>query len=82
MEELTHPDVHARFYRMKGYNVFSNGIPLHWNSSTWYGKRIEAGEKEILDGLRNIYHVPEDAIKTFVEPIKIADYFMKRLNQE
>jgi leucyl-tRNA synthetase len=42
-------------------------------------KRIQSGEKEILDGLRNIYHVPEDAIKTFVEPIKIADYFHEEI---
>ena len=51
---------------------------INRHSSSWNGKRIEAGEKEILGGLRNIYHVPEDVIKTFVEPIKIADYFMKR----
>jgi leucyl-tRNA synthetase len=42
-------------------------------------KRIQSQEKEILDGLRNIYHVPEEAIKTFVEPIKIADYFHEEI---
>ena len=29
--------------------------------------------------LRNIYHVPEEDIKTFVEPIKIADYFHEEI---
>ena len=42
-------------------------------------KRIQSQEKEILDGLRNVYHVPEEDIKTFVEPIKIADYFHEEI---
>lgn len=73
-------DVHARFYRMQGYNVL---LPMgfHYTGTPVLGmaKRIQAGEKEILDGLRNVYHVPEDDIKTFVEPIKIADYFHEEI---
>jgi len=42
-------------------------------------KRVEAGDAEIIDGLKNIYHVPDKAIKTFVEPIKIADYFHEEI---
>ncbi|NND86617.1 MAG: leucine--tRNA ligase [Nitrosopumilus sp.] len=73
-------DVHARFYRMKGYNVlFPMGFHYTGTPVLGMAKRIQAGEKEILDGLRNIYHVPEDAIKTFVEPIKIADYFHEEI---
>jgi leucyl-tRNA synthetase len=73
-------DVHARFNRMKGYNVlFPMGFHYTGTPVLGMAKRIEAGEKEILDGLRNIYHVPEDAIKTFVEPIKIADYFHEEI---
>ncbi|MEC9033534.1 MAG: class I tRNA ligase family protein, partial [Thermoproteota archaeon] len=73
-------DVHARFYRMKGYNVlFPMGFHYTGTPVLGMAKRIEAGEKEILDGLRNIYHVPEDVIKTFVEPIKIADYFHEEI---
>ena len=73
-------DVHARFYRMKGYNVlFPMGFHYTGTPVLGMAKRIEAGEKEILDGLRNIYHVPEDAIKTFVEPVKIADYFHEEI---
>ncbi|MHA7734655.1 leucine--tRNA ligase [Nitrosopumilus sp. S6] len=73
-------DVHARFYRMKGYNVlFPMGFHYTGTPVLGMAKRIEAGEKEILDGLRNIYHVPEDAIKSFVEPIKIADYFHEEI---
>lgn len=73
-------DVHARFYRMKGYNVlFPMGFHYTGTPVLGMAKRIEAGEKEILDGLRNIYHVPEEDIKTFVEPIKIADYFHEEI---
>ncbi|QUC64160.1 leucine--tRNA ligase [Nitrosopumilus sp. K4] len=73
-------DVHARFYRMKGYNVlFPMGFHYTGTPVLGMAKRIEAGEKEILDGLRNIYHVPEDAIKSFVEPVKIADYFHEEI---
>ncbi|MDC0450477.1 leucine--tRNA ligase, partial [Nitrosopumilus sp.] len=73
-------DVHARFYRMQGYNVlFPMGFHYTGTPVLGMARRIQAGEKEILDGLRNVYHVPEENIKTFVEPIKIADYFHKEI---
>ena len=64
-------DVHARFYRMKGYNVlFPMGFHYTGTPVLGMAKRIEAGEKEILDGLRNIYHVPEDAIKSCIKKLR------------
>jgi len=73
-------DVHARFYRMQGYNVlFPMGFHYTGTPVLGMARRIQNGEKEILDGLRNVYKVPEDAIKTFVEPIKIADYFHEEI---
>ena len=73
-------DVHARFYRMQGYNVlFPMGFHYTGTPVLGMARRIQAGEKEILDGLRNTYHVPEENIKTFVEPIKIADYFHEEI---
>ena len=73
-------DVHSRFYRMKGYNVlFPMGFHYTGTPVLGMAKRIQAGEKEILDGLRNVYHVSEEDIKTFVEPIKIADYFHEEI---
>lgn len=73
-------DVHSRFYRMQGYNVlFPMGFHYTGTPVLGMAKRIESQEKEILEGLRNIYHVPEDAIKTFVEPVKIADYFHEEI---
>ena len=73
-------DVHARFYRMRGYNVlFPMGFHYTGTPILGMSKRVEAKDPELLDGLRNIYHVPEDEIKTFVEPIKIADYFHEEI---
>ena len=73
-------DVHARFLRMRGYNVlFPMGFHYTGTPVLGMAKRIEAQEKEILDGLRYTYKVPEDAIRTFVEPVKIADYFHEEI---
>lgn len=73
-------DVHARFYRMKGYNVlFPMGFHYTGTPILGMSKRVESKDAELLEGLRNIYHVPEEDIKTFVEPIKIADYFHKEI---
>ena len=73
-------DVHSRFYRMQRYNVlFPMGFHYTGTPVLGMAKRIQAGEKEILEGLRNVYQVPEEDIKTFVEPIKIADYFHKEI---
>ena len=73
-------DVHARYYRMKGYNVlFPMGFHYTGTPILGMAKRVEAGDAEIIDGLKNIYHVPEADIKSFVEPIKIADYFHEEI---
>ena len=73
-------DVHARFYRMCGYNVlFPMGFHYTGTPILGMAKRVESGDKELLDGLRNIYHVSEEDIETFVEPIKIADYFHEEI---
>ena len=73
-------DVHARYYRMKGFNVLFP-MAFHYTGTPILGmaKRVEANDPELMDGLRNIYHVPDEDIKTFVEPIKIADYFHEEI---
>lgn len=73
-------DVHARYYRMKGFNVLFP-MAFHYTGTPILGmaKRVESNDPELMDGLRNIYHVPDEDIKTFVEPIKIADYFHEEI---
>jgi leucyl-tRNA synthetase len=65
---------------MKGYNVlFPMGFHYTGTPILGMAKRVEAGDKEIIDGLKNIYHVPDKDIKTFSEPIEIADYFHQEI---
>ncbi|MDH3764556.1 MAG: leucine--tRNA ligase [Nitrosopumilus sp.] len=73
-------DVHARFYRMQGYNVLFP-MAFHYTGTPILGmaKRVEANDKELIDNLKNLYGVPEESIKEFVEPIKIADYFHEEI---
>jgi len=73
-------DVHARYYRMKGFNVLFP-MAFHYTGTPILGmaKRVEANDPEIIDGLKNIYHVSDQDIKSFVEPIKIADYFHEEI---
>lgn len=73
-------DVHARFWRMRGYNVL---LPMgfHYTGTPILGmaRRVEEGDAELIDALRNIFGVADEDIKTFVEPINIADYFHKEI---
>ncbi|MGH1565952.1 MAG: leucine--tRNA ligase [Nitrosopumilus sp.] len=73
-------DVHARFYRMQGYNVLFP-MAFHYTGTPILGmaKRVEANDKELIDNLKNLYGVPEESIKEFAEPIKIADYFHEEI---
>ena len=73
-------DVYSRYLRMKGFNVlFPMGFHYTGTPILGMSKRVEAGDTEIIDGLKNIYNVPDEAIKTFVEPIKIANYFHQEI---
>ena len=73
-------DVHARFYRMKGYNVlFPMGFHYTGTPILGMADRVESGDAKLIEGLRKIYHVPEDEIKAFKDPNRIADYFHKEI---
>ena len=73
-------DVHARFYRMQGFNVlFPMGFHYTGTPILGMAKRVEANDKEIINNLKNLYGVPEDTIKEFVEPVKIANYFHQEI---
>ncbi|ABK77878.1 leucyl-tRNA synthetase [Cenarchaeum symbiosum A] len=69
-------DVHARYHRMKGYNVLFP-MAFHYTGTPILGMadRVKDGDLVLMDGLRRLYGVPEDEIRGFVEPEKIARYF-------
>ena len=75
-------DINARFWRMRGYNVlFPMGFHYTGTPILGMARRVADGDAEILDGLRNIYGVPPEAIRGFTEPLKIADYFSAEIEQ-
>jgi leucyl-tRNA synthetase len=75
-------DVHARFLRMCGYNtLFPMGFHYTGTPILGMAKRVQEGDKELIENFEKLYHVPQDKIKEFVEPVKIADYFHEEIKQ-
>ncbi len=73
-------DVHSRYLRMKGFNVlFPMGFHYTGTPILGMAKRVEANDAELIEGFKTLYKVPEDKIKEFVEPVKIADYFHEEI---
>ena len=42
-------------------------------------KRVQANDVELIEAFKTLYNVPEDKIKEFVDPVKIADYFHEEI---
>jgi leucyl-tRNA synthetase len=69
-------DAHARYMRMKGYNVlFPMGFHYTGTPILGMSRRVAAGDSELMDTFHKIYRLSDDVISTFVEPVKIASYF-------
>ena len=69
-------DAHARYMRMKGYNVlFPMGFHYTGTPILGMSRRVASGDAELMDTFHNIYRLTDDVISTFVEPVKIASYF-------
>ncbi|MDX1370963.1 MAG: class I tRNA ligase family protein, partial [Nitrososphaeraceae archaeon] len=73
-------DVHARYMRMKGKNVLFP-MAFHYTGTPILAmsKRVMSGDVDLIDNFKNIYNVPEDIIKTFSNPEKIAKYFHQEI---
>jgi len=69
-------DVHARFLRMRGFNVL---LPMafHYTGTPVLSmsKRLVAGDEELREEFIDIYKVPVEEMKAFAEPKNMADYF-------
>ena len=73
-------DVHARFMRMMGYNVlFPMGFHYTGTPILGMARRVQDNDTKLLETFRTIYKVPEEKIREFTEPIKIADYFHQEI---
>jgi leucyl-tRNA synthetase len=73
-------DVHARFMRMRGYNVlFPMGFHYTGTPILGMARRVQENDKELIEAFKTLYKVPEKNIKEFSEPVKIADYFHQEI---
>src|SRR3954451_10199198 len=69
-------DVHARYYKMKGFNVlFPMGFHYTGTPILGMSKRIQSKDKEIIDNFKNIFLIDQEIIDSFVEPLNIAKFF-------
>ena len=73
-------DVHARFMRMMGYNVlFPMGFHYTGTPILGMARRVQDNDEKLIETFRNIYKVPDEKIREFSEPVKIADYFHQEI---
>src|ERR671930_2313328 len=69
-------DTHARYMRMKGYNVlFPMGFHYTGTPILGMSRRVASGDKELIETFRKIYHISDQIIEGFTEPVRIANYF-------
>src|SRR5215467_16380557 len=69
-------DVHARYMRMKGYNVlFPMGFHYTGTPILAMSRRIALQDKELIDTFRNVYNISDTVIQNFIDPVNIARYF-------
>jgi leucyl-tRNA synthetase len=73
-------DVHARYMRMRGYNVL---LPMafHYTGTPVLAmsKRLADGDQDLIDDFVNIYKVPKEKLKEFTDPFKMASYFHEEI---
>ena len=69
-------DTHARYMRMKGYNVlFPMGFHYTGTPILGMSRRVASGDKELLEMFRKIFHISDQIIESFTEPVRISNYF-------
>jgi leucyl-tRNA synthetase len=75
-------DVHARYKRMKNYNVlFPMGFHYTGTPIVSMSQRIKSNDIELIETFRQIYKIPDEIIPSFKEPKKIARYFHEEIKQ-
>ena len=75
-------DVHARYKRMKGYNVlFPMGFHYTGTPIVSMSQRIKTNDLELIETFEQIYKIPDEVISSFKEPKKIADFFHEEIKQ-
>jgi leucyl-tRNA synthetase len=75
-------DVHARYMRMRGYNVL---LPMafHYTGTPVLAmaKRLAANDKDLIHDFIQVYKIPKEKIKELTEPMAMARYFHKEMKK-
>src|SRR5918994_1800381 len=75
-------DVHARYKRMKGYNVlFPMGFHYTGTPILAMSRRLGSGDTDLYNTFRDVYGVPSEIIKSFKEPVNIARFFHQEIKE-
>jgi leucyl-tRNA synthetase len=73
-------DVHARYKRMRGYNVL---LPMafHYTGTPVLAmaKRLADNDTGLVDDFINVYKIPREKLKELTEPIAMARYFHREM---
>ncbi|MEM3665885.1 MAG: leucine--tRNA ligase [Candidatus Bathyarchaeia archaeon] len=73
-------DVHARYMRMRGYNVL---LPMafHYTGTPVLAmaKRLAENDSELIKDFVNVYKIPKEKLKALTEPIAMARYFHEEI---
>ncbi|MEM2117893.1 MAG: leucine--tRNA ligase [Candidatus Bathyarchaeia archaeon] len=73
-------DVHARYMRMRGYNVL---LPMafHYTGTPVLAmaKRLAENDKDLIKDFTTVYKIPKEKLKELTEPITMAHYFHQEI---
>jgi leucyl-tRNA synthetase len=73
-------DVHARYMRMRGFNVLFP-MAFHYTGTPVLAmsKRLADKDKDLISDFVNVYKVPKEKLSEFVEPFNMARYFHEEI---
>ena len=73
-------DVHARYKRMRGYNVL---LPMafHYTGTPVLAmaKRLQDNDTGLISDFVNVYKVPREKLKILADPMEMARYFHREI---
>ncbi len=73
-------DVHARYMRMRGYNVL---LPMafHYTGTPVLAmaRRLADGDTGLINDFTKVYKIPKEKLKELTEPVAMAQYFHQEI---
>ncbi|MEM3579621.1 MAG: class I tRNA ligase family protein, partial [Candidatus Bathyarchaeia archaeon] len=75
-------DVHARYMRMRGYNVL---LPMafHYTGTPVLAmaKRLAENDEELIKDFVEVYRIPKEKLKELTDPLNMARYFHEEIKE-